>query len=192
MVELLRSKQWIKNFFVFGALIFARKFLELDSLFKVCLVFAFFCLVSSSIYILNDIFDRNEDKNHPEKKNRPIASGRVALPIAWLLAGILGVVGIIGGFWLNQLVGITLLGYFVLNFCYSTVLKHIVILDVIVVAVGFVLRVVAGAAAILVPVSPWILIATFLLALFLALAKRRHEILLLAENSANHRKILAE
>jgi len=190
--ELLRPKQWVKNFFVFGAIIFARKFLVLDDLWKTLAAFGLFCAVSSSIYIINDIFDRKEDALHPEKKDRPIASGRVSVGAGWVWAGGLGLLGLLGAFGINQYLGVVVLAYFVLNFCYSVVLKHIVILDVIVVALGFVLRVAAGAAAILVPVSPWIIITTLLLALFMALAKRRHELGLLEGSSSKHRRILAE
>lgn len=191
-IKLLRPKQWIKNFFVFAALVFARKYDEADAVFRTLGAFVAFCALASVIYIINDTCDREADRQHPKKRLRPIASGAVTPASAIGLAALLGALGVGLGAWLGRGVLLVLLVYFVMNLAYSLKLKHVVILDVLLVAIGFVLRVEAGAAAIQVPASVWLLLCTLLLSLFLALSKRRHELVLLETDASRARAILDE
>jgi 4-hydroxybenzoate polyprenyltransferase len=189
-ISLLRPSQWIKNAFVFAPAFFSGAFHQPSKILLAGVVFASFCCAASAAYILNDIFDRNRDAAHPSKRLRPISSGAVAVAhAAWLCAAL--VAGAIG---LAALVSLPVLGwigaYLFLNVAYSVRLKHIVIVDVFCIALGFVIRVAAGAAAVAVVPSAWIILATFLLALFLALAKRRQELALLAADNAKHRPVL--
>ena len=179
LLRLLRAKQWTKNAVVFAAYVFAlgdqNQSLDAWELWKVCLAAVAFALVSSAVYIFNDLRDAPQDRLHPIKCRRPIASGLVRPGPALGLAAVLLAVGL-GGAWR---LGVDLLavigGYFGLQVLYSLWLKRIPLLDVIVIALGFVLRALAGAVAIHVPISPWLLLCTLLLALFLGLCKRRHE-----------------
>jgi len=189
MLKLLRPNQWIKNLLVFAALFFSHSFLNTAKLASSAIAFLSFCLVASSIYIINDIFDRTNDREHPTKRFRPIASGKVSVPAATLLSGILLIGSLFVALTINENIAILVLSYFLINVLYSLRLKHIVILDAFIVSSGFVLRVIAGGLAINVTISHWIIICTFMLALFLAFGKRRHE-LLLAENSTRYRKVL--
>ena len=176
LLRLLRPSHWIKNLFVFVPLIYALAFFDTSASFLAFAAFVAFSLLSSTIYVFNDIQDRLADAEHPEKKRRPIASGRVSVAHAYLLGGFLLLlasavaallpVAAIGGLAL----------YLLLNLGYSLGLKHVVILDIFIIAAGFMLRVVVGAAAISVPISSWLVICTLFLALFLAIAKRRREI----------------
>lgn len=191
ILELLRVKQWIKNLLVFGALIFTNSITNSQLLLKTITAFFLFSFASSALYIINDIRDKKEDKLHPEKKNRPIASGSVPVSFALALALILAVLSAVSSFLISFPFFIALVSYMLLSFSYSMKLKHIVILDVLLVASGFVIRAAAGALVINVSISPWLLICTSLLALFVVLAKRRHEITLLSDAS-KHRKILEE
>lgn len=188
----MRPKQWTKNLFVFAGIIFSQNLFNFPLLLKTVLAFFVFCLLSGSIYIMNDIADLNEDRHHPLKSQRPLASGRLKVYYAmWVLIFIsLFSLGI--SFRLSPLFFLVALAYFMLQLAYSLVLKHMVILDVFVVAIGFVLRVIGGAIVIDIPISPWLIVCTILLALFLSLSKRRHELVLLNEEAKNHRKILAE
>lgn len=188
----MRPKQWTKNLFVFAGIIFSQNLFNFPLLLKTVLAFFVFCLLSGSIYVMNDIADLNEDRHHPLKSQRPLASGRLKVSYAvWVLIFIsLFSLGI--SFRLSPLFFLVALAYFMLQLAYSLVLKHMVILDVFVVAIGFVLRVIGGAIVIDVPISPWLIVCTILLALFLSLSKRRHELVLLNEEAKNHRKILAE
>jgi 4-hydroxybenzoate polyprenyltransferase len=156
------------------------------------IAFIIFCLLSGSVYTLNDLLDVKQDRTHPKKSLRPLASGKLQPPIAIVSGSILVVLSLTNAFWLNTNFGFIALGYFILQIAYSTALKHVVILDVLAVSIGFVLRAIAGAEVINVPISSWLLVCTILLALFLSLGKRRHEIILLEGNAANHRKILYE
>lgn len=188
----LRPHQWTKNLVVLAALIFAERLFEPQALWAAGSAFAVFCLLSGSVYLINDLADRERDRRHPVKRHRPIASGafspRLAVVATVLIAaGALGWSAAIGGNFEK-----TAVVYFVTMAAYSFALKNVVILDVLVVAFGFVLRAIAGAVAIRVAFSNWLLICTLLLALFLALAKRRHELTLLAEEAAGHRRILGE
>lgn len=154
--------------------------------------FAIFCLFSGSIYLANDVFDLEEDKRHPKKSKRPLASGRMAKSEAVLAAAVLAVLSLALAFVLNRNFFIVCLVYGILQLAYSLKLKHVVILDVFLIAAGFVLRVAAGGLVIDVPLSSWLLICTMLLALFLAMSKRRHELVLLEGNASSHRPILKE
>jgi 4-hydroxybenzoate polyprenyltransferase len=154
--------------------------------------FVIFCALSGAVYVINDVLDRESDREHPVKARRPIASGALSVPAAAWTAVVLVVAGLGGAFDLNSRLGIVAAAYFGLFGLYSTLLKHIVIIDVLTIAIGFVLRAVAGAVAIEVEISHWLLVCTFLLALFIALAKRRHELVLLTNAATSHRPILSE
>ena len=191
ILELLRVKQWIKNLLVFGALIFTNNIFNTQLLIKSVIAFFLFSFASSSLYIINDLRDRKEDKLHPEKKNRPIASGSVPVSFALALSLILMALSLVSSYFMSVYFFAAVAAYAVLSFSYSMKLKHMVILDVLIVASGFVIRAASGALVINVTISPWLLICTSLLALFVVLAKRRHEITLLSD-AAKHRKILEE
>jgi 4-hydroxybenzoate polyprenyltransferase len=188
----LRPQQWIKNFFIFAPVIFSRNLLNRPVVLKSAAAFAAFCLIASAHYIFNDIRDLEEDRLHPVKSKRPLASGRLKTGPAVLSCAVFAVLGLAVAAAINRGVLIISAAYFVLQVLYSLRLKHVVILDVFVVAAGFVIRVVAGGLAIEVAISSWLLICTMLLALFLAMGKRRHEIVLLEGNARNHRPILKE
>jgi 4-hydroxybenzoate polyprenyltransferase len=188
----MRPRQWTKNLLLFAALIFSRNLGNLPMLSDTTIAFIIFCLLSGSVYTLNDLLDLKQDRTHPKKSQRPLASGKLQPPIAIVSGVILVVLSLANAFWLNTNFGFIALAYFVLQIAYSTALKHVVILDVLAVSIGFVLRAIAGAEVINVPISSWLLVCTILLALFLSLGKRRHEIILLEDNAANHRKILFE
>jgi 4-hydroxybenzoate polyprenyltransferase len=188
----LRPRQWVKNLFVFGGLIFAQQLFFPPAVWTALGAFVIFCGLSGAIYLLNDVADRDKDRLHPDKRLRPIASGRLSVPAALGAALVLIGGGLAAAAWLSRPFALTALAYVVLLTAYSAWLKHIVIVDVLVVAIGFVLRAAGGALAISVGISGWLLICTILLALFLALGKRRHEVLALGEAAARHRPILAE
>jgi len=188
----LRPQQWIKNFFIFAPLIFSRSHFNPPLVLKTAAAFAAFCLIASAQYIFNDIRDLAEDRLHPVKSKRPLASGRLKTGPAVLACVVIAVLGLAVAATVNRGVLIISAAYLVLQVLYSLRLKHVVILDIFVVAAGFVIRVVAGGLAIEVAISSWLLICTMLLALFLAMGKRRHEIVLLEEDAANHRPILKE
>lgn len=182
VVSLLRVHQWIKNAFVFLPLFFAGRFLETGLIARTAFGFAAFSMVSSAVYILNDYIDIPLDRQHPEKKLRPLASGTVSKPFALGLLGILAAAGFALAAWLDAWFLGILAFYFAMNVAYSLKLKHIAIFDISIIAVGFVLRVHAGGQIGDVPISQWIVIMTFLLALFLALAKRRDDVLIMEES----------
>jgi 4-hydroxybenzoate polyprenyltransferase len=192
VVKSLRVQQWIKNFFVFAPLIFSQNVFDLDLLIKTILAFVLFCLLSGAAYILNDIQDLEEDKLHPVKSKRPLASGRLKKNHALIACVFLVLFGLAGAYRLNIHFFIALLIYFILQIAYSGWLKHVVIIDVFLIATGYLIRVIAGGLAIEVQLSPWLFICTILIALFLALSKRRHELVLLDKNAEIHRPILKE
>jgi 4-hydroxybenzoate polyprenyltransferase len=186
----MRPRQWSKNLFVFAALLFSRNFLHVPLLLKTLETFAVFCLISGTGYLLNDIIDKDKDRYHPEKSKRPIASGMVSFTTA---AGALIVVfagSLISAFMIKKELFWIACAYFTLQTAYSFILKNVVILDVLSITAGFVLRVYAGALVIHVQISSWLIVCTFLLALFLALSKRRHELTILEGNAGKHRKVL--
>lgn len=190
--KLLRPRQWSKNFFLFAGLLFSGNLLNLLLCGKTLLAFGAFCLLSGAVYVVNDLADLEEDRQHPRKRYRPLAAGRIRPRQAQVVLGVLlaaswGLSFILG----KSFLLVTVL-YFLLVTGYSLYFKHIVILDVFAVALGFLLRVVAGVVAIGVRISPWLLICTLLLSLFLALTKRRHEHLSLGEGGSVHRPVLAD
>jgi len=193
---IMRPSHWSKNIFVFAALIFGKNLLGpadevLLAIGSAIGGFVCFSLAASSIYIFNDIVDREADRLHPEKCNRPIAAGRVSIGSAAVLSVICGVVAIVGSFLLAQALAIIIITYIVLMVLYSVLLKQMMILDCVVVSIGFCLRAVAGAVVVGVFISPWLVICTFALCLFLGFGKRRSEIAQLRENSEYFRKTLA-
>jgi 4-hydroxybenzoate polyprenyltransferase len=192
ILKSLRPQQWIKNLFIFAPLIFSRNVLNLPFLVTTIEAFAAFCLVSSAHYIFNDLRDIEEDRRHPVKSLRPLASGRLEKGPAVVALLVIGAAGIALSATIDTAFLLIVLAYLVLQTAYSMWLKHVVILDVFVVAAGFLIRVVAGGLAIHVMISSWLLICTILLSLFLAMGKRRHELVLLDEEATSHRPILRE
>ena len=192
VLESMRPAQWTKNLFVFAALIFARGFFTLPLLLKSLGAFVVFCLVSGGLYIFNDLRDRDEDRSHPKKAQRPIARGDLRTGQALATFGILSVVGLAAAALLQRDFFAAVAVYFILQLAYSLKLKRVVILDIFVIAAGFVIRVVSGGLVIEVPISSWLLICTTLLALLLAMGKRRHELVLLDDRAIDHRPILKE
>jgi len=188
----MRPRQWTKNFFVFPAIVFAQRLSDERAVVLTLAAFVIFCFLSSSVYIINDIADAEQDRQHPTKRNRPIASGRLPVGVALAFSMLLAAFSIALAFNINRQFVLYASLYLGLNLLYSFSLKHIVILDVLMVAIFFVLRAVAGAAAINAEISHWLLICTFVLALFIAMSKRRHELVLLEENASAHRTSLTE
>ena len=188
----LRPHQWTKNALVFAALIFAQRLRDVRDVEIAGAAFAVFCALSSVVYLVNDLQDREADRRHPLKSRRPIASGALAPGIAVAAAAVLLAAALAGAIAINSSFAIVSVAYVALLSAYSFWFKHIVILDVLVLATGFVLRAIAGAVAIAVPFSSWLLLVTLLGALFIGLSKRRAEIVALAGEAAGHRRILAE
>jgi len=187
----LRPRQWVKNLFVLAGVIFSQN-LFTPLLWPALAAFALFCALSGGIYLLNDVADYDKDRLHPTKRLRPVASGALPRQAALGIGATILLVSLALSFFLSRLFGWVALGYVVLLVAYSVGLKRVVIVDALTVSVGFVLRAVAGAVVIDVEISGWLLICTILLALFLALGKRRHELLTLEGVAANHRPILVE
>ena len=192
VLTLMRPRQWTKNLVVFAAIIFSANLFSGPMLLRVVVAFVALCLVSSGLYAMNDAADADYDREHPVKRERPVASGRVSRQQAVIIAVVL--VGL--GVGVSVLLGLPFLaavaGYLTIQVLYTMYLKHVVIADMLTIAAGFVIKAVAGALVISVPVSPWLILCTGLLALFLAAAKRRHEIVLLRERSGGHRPVLSE
>ncbi|RXK12369.1 prenyltransferase [Malaciobacter mytili LMG 24559] len=177
IVQILRIHQYIKNFFIFAPLLFSFHFSTIDII-NTTFVFILFCILASSIYIFNDLMDIKEDRKHPVKKYRPLASGKLKINTAIFLLISLSLLSLGCAYFLNHELFFVFIFYFLLNICYSLKLKHISILDIFIIAIGFVLRLFAGASIINTSLSMWIIIMTFLLALFLAIAKRRDDVIL--------------
>lgn len=192
LVLSLRPSQWTKNLIIFAGLIFGQRLLDPGAVLYAIAAFVVFCALSGVVYLINDIADRDADRQHPLKQFRPIASGAVPVSTAAVLALVLGIAALAAAFSLRLEFGLVALTYVGLLALYSGPLKHVVIIDVLTIAVGFVLRAAAGALVIGVEIGHWLLIVTLLLALFLALSKRRHELVLLAEGATSHRRILQE
>ena len=193
----LRPGQWTKNLLVFAGLLFGnaslgRGLFDPQSLEHAIAAFAIFCGLSGVVYLVNDIMDREADRRHPQKARRPIASGALPVPVALGAVIVIAAVALATSAWLGRNFLLVAVSYLVLQVLYSGLLKHIVIMDVLAISFGFVLRAVAGAVAVDVDISHWLLVCTTLLALFMALAKRRHEIVLLADEATTHRPILRE
>ena len=189
----LRVKQWIKNGFVFAGIIFDGQLFNINALFSSILAFLVFCLLSSSVYFLNDIFDIEADKTHPVKKDRPIASGKISKSTAIFSAVLMSFSALTAAFVISKPFFFICILYFLINVLYSKWLKHIPILDVMVIASGFVLRVAAGVSVIQVErFSPWLYVVTTLFSLFIGFGKRRAELVLLSKNANNHRVVFEE
>jgi 4-hydroxybenzoate polyprenyltransferase len=192
LIRLMRPKQWTKNLVVFAGLVFSRNLFNQQLLMRVMLAFACFCLVSSSVYIVNDLVDIDKDRHHPKKCKRPLPSGQVSVSQALTFLAALSIVGFGGSYLLSTPFLMVTVTYFALMLLYSFYLKNVVLIDVLVIAAGFVLRAWGGTTILALPISPWLLVCTVLLALFLGFSKRRHELTLLAGSAGEHRAILEE
>jgi 4-hydroxybenzoate polyprenyltransferase len=192
LVHALRPRQWTKNLALYAALLFAKRLFDVSALRLATEAVVSFCLVSGGIYLLNDLVDREKDRLHPEKRHRPIAAGLLPISAAVTLLAACWAAGFGLALNVNRDFFVLALGYVLLQVCYSFLLKQMVILDIVVIAIGFVLRVVGGGVAIGVPISNWLYLCTLLLALFLGFAKRRHELCSLDEGATAHRPILSE
>ncbi len=192
LLRTMRPKQWTKNLLLFAALLFAKEFMNTEAIGSVLVAFVSFCVLSGTVYMVNDVADLEQDRRHPKKRHRPLASGALSPTTAIVAAGLLAPIAVAGCFFVNTGTGLVAVGYLGLTLSYHFLLKHVVILDALTVAGGFVLRAVAGAEAIKVEISPWLLMCTLLLALFLSFTKRRQEIVSLDENAATTRRILSE
>lgn len=191
IIKTIRPRQWTKNIFIFAALVFDEKLLQRTDLLRTLAGFALFCLVSSAVYVFNDVLDAAADRQHPVKRDRPIASGRLPRPVAVTAGVFLAILSIGLALLLTWQLSATLLVYFILMLVYSRWLKHIPILDVLILAAGFVLRVHAGTVLITIKqFSPWLYVLMTLLALYLGFGKRRAELALLAEDANLHRRVL--
>jgi 4-hydroxybenzoate polyprenyltransferase len=190
LLKTMRPRQWTKNAFLFAALVFDGKLFHLPDLLRTLAGFGLFCLISSAVYIFNDLVDVESDRQHPVKKNRPIASGKLPVPIAMIAGTALVVFTLATGYLLAWQFALTVFVYFVLMLAYSKWLKHVLILDVLILAAGFVLRVHSGTTLIVVErFSPWLYVLMTLLALYLGFGKRRAELALLAQDAAGHRRV---
>jgi len=192
LLKTMRPKQWPKNVFIFTALVFVEKLFTPSPLLKTIAAFILFCLTSSAVYLINDVADIEKDRQHPTKRLRPLPSGQLKPSVAIAAGVLIPLVTLPLSFLLDLQFGFVALAYLLMMTVYSFVLKNMVILDVLTVAAGFVLRAVAGAVVISVPISPWLYVCTTLLALFIAISRRRHELVLLAENANEHRASLSE
>lgn len=189
-IRLLRPHQYLKNLFIFMPLFFGLKIMDISLFFETSLAFVSFSFVASAIYIFNDYYDMEEDRNHPKKRTRPLASGKVSKPSAIRLMIVSLVIGIGIATILNTNVVCLILAYVVLNIAYTLKLKHIAIIDVFIIAIGFILRLIVGAESANVPLSMWIILITFLLAMFLALAKRRDDVIIYLESGFRGRSVI--
>jgi 4-hydroxybenzoate polyprenyltransferase len=192
LLRSLRPTQWTKNLVVFAGLIFGKKLFDPASVWDALAAFVIFCALSGVVYLVNDLADRESDRRHPLKARRPIASGALPIPVATGAALAIGGAALAAAYLIGQRFAAVAAVYLALQMLYSGPLKHIIIIDVLTIAVGFVLRAAGGAVAVHVQMSHWLFVCTILLALFLALAKRRHEIVLLAGGATSHRPILGE
>jgi 4-hydroxybenzoate polyprenyltransferase len=190
LIRALRPYQWSKNALVFAALVFAQRLGDPRQVAQALAAFAVFCAASSAVYLLNDVVDRERDRRHPEKSRRPIASGRIGVPLAVSTAALLAIAALAGSWAVNARLTAVVGGYLLLQGAYNVALKKIPIVDALCVAAGFLLRAVAGAVAIDEPMSSWLLICTTFVAVFISFAKRRHEYRTLADGAA-HRESLS-
>lgn len=191
LIKTMRPRQWTKNAFVFFALVFDKQLFHLPAFLRTLAGFALFCLVSSVVYLVNDIADIEADRQHPTKRNRPLPSGKLPVRLAWIAAAVLVVIALPLAYWLGPGFAAVLATYLVMNLAYSKWLKHVPIVDVFVIAAGFLLRVEAGVSLIMVErFSPWLYVVTTLGSLYLGFGKRRAELALLARGAGSHRKVL--
>lgn len=189
----MRPRQWPKNGFVFVPLLFDRKILDPASVLAAVAAFVLLCLMSGAVYLMNDVVDIESDRQHPTKKNRPLPSGRLSPRVAVVAVVLLAAVSLVAGYILNPILAAILLAYLLLQIAYTFRLKHVVLLDVLAIAAGFILRIAAGVVVIdVVRFSPWLYVFGGFLALFMALGKRRHELVLLGGGAGSHRAILEE
>jgi 4-hydroxybenzoate polyprenyltransferase len=192
LLKAMRPKQWTKNALLFAGLLFALKFTQWESVWRALAGFGLFCLFSSSVYIINDLRDREKDRLNPRTAKRPIASGALKPSVAIAFVSVLLPTAFVLSYLLTPAFAVVAGIYMAKDFAYSFGLKHVVIVDVMLIAAGFTLRAVAGALAINVDISPWLYVVTTLGALFLGLNKRKHEVLLLGADASSHRKVLDE
>ena len=191
-IQSLRPRQWTKNLVLFAGIIFAQQFFNTQLIIKTVIAFISFCMLASSVYLFNDIRDAEKDRLHPIKRDRPIASGKVSKSAAMIISVVFAAVSLTTAYMLNLNYFILLVVYLFLMSAYTVFLKHVVILDILIIAGGFILRAVSGAAVVEASISSWLLVCTTFLALFLVISKRRHEVLLLGDNAKDHRGILDE
>ncbi|GAB4545190.1 MAG: decaprenyl-phosphate phosphoribosyltransferase [Anaerolineae bacterium] len=193
LVRTMRLRQWTKNLFVFIPILFDRQLGNVDALARVLAAFGLFCLMSSAVYVLNDLVDVERDRRHPQKRNRPIASGLLPIPVATFAAAALPLISLLGAAVFSLPLALVLLGYYLKDLAYSFYLKNLAILDVMAIASGFILRVIAGVVVITVTnFSPWLYVVVGALALFLAVGKRRQEFIQMADNAAEVRAAFKE
>jgi len=193
LLQSLRPNQWVKNGFVLIPLLFAQRAFHLSSLLKSLTAVAIFCLLTGAIYLINDLVDLEADRSHPSKRHRPLAAGRISPRLAKVVAGILLLFSLLSGFLLEAGFFIVIIIYVAIQALYNYRLKEVIILDIFCISSGFFLRMIGGAVAIHVTVSHWLIICTILISIFLAMAKRRQELVLLgAASPKNHRKVLSE
>ena len=191
-LRLMRPHQWVKNSFVLTGLLFGHAWHDPALVTKVIIAFVAFCLTSSTIYIINDIVDIEQDKHHPTKRNRPLPSGKLTIPTAAMFAVLLGATAFTIAYFASPIVVLILLIYTVMNIAYSLKLKHVVILDVFIIATGFMLRILAGTLGLGIPPSQWLLLCGLMVTLFLGFSKRRAEIIALSDDKSAHRKVLEQ
>jgi 4-hydroxybenzoate polyprenyltransferase len=192
LLRLMRPHQWVKNAFVLTGLLFGHAWHNPTLLTQAIIAFIAFCLISSTIYIFNDIVDIEQDRHHPSKRKRPLPSGKLKISTAAIFAVILGVTALALASFASTTVVIILLIYAVMNVAYSLKLKHVVILDVFIIAAGFMLRILAGTLGLGIPPSQWLLLCGLMVTLFLGFSKRRAEIIALSEDKTAHRKVLED
>lgn len=191
LIKSMRPKQWLKNVFIFAAVVFDQKLGNTQALIATILGFILFCLLSSAVYLLNDIGDIEADRNHPKKRLRPLPAGELPIPVAWAAVVVILLIVFPLSFALSVQFGVVASLYFFLNIAYTKWLKHIPILDVLILASFYVIRVLAGVVLVHVErFSPWLYVVTTMLALYIGLGKRRAELNLLAEDANSHRKVL--
>lgn len=188
--RLIRPHQWLKNSFVFTGLLFGHAWHDTHLVYQVVLAAFAFSLISSAVYIINDMVDCEQDRLHPVKCLRPLAANQLGMTVAGIFAALLVLVGLLLAAWVGSAVLLIIAGYAVMNLAYSLRLKHIVILDVFIIAAGFMLRILAGTLGVGIPPSQWLLLCGLMVTLFLGFAKRRAEIIALTETKAAHRKVL--
>ena len=191
-LELFRTKEWVKNIIVFAPLFFSTRLFDDNLILQTSIAFIAFCLISSAVYILNDISDFSFDRQHPTKKDRPIASGKISKQKALIIALFLLISSFTLGMVLNWNVVLVLLAYLIINLFYSLWLKNVAIVDVFVISLGFVLRLLAGAKATEIVLSDWIILLTFMLSVFLVLGKRRQDLLLIEKHGFTPGKSLSQ
>jgi len=190
LLRLMRTHQWVKNGFVFTGLLFGHAWHDSLLIERVIVAAIAFSLVSSCIYIINDIVDREQDRHHPKKKNRPLAKQTVSVNSAVVLAAMLAITAFSLAYWVSAIALWIIVGYAVMNLAYSFRLKHVVILDVFIIAAGFMLRILVGTLGVEIPPSQWLLLCGLMVTLFLGFAKRRAEIIALTDDKTSHRKVL--